>query len=110
MPFTELGFELALDQLTDATNGINKVLIWSGLGTSPAPQDITFDAAVGTSTYGTVNMTSTDLVFSIGAGVVVTRVELYHGTDAIATYTFPTPYSFTNAGTFTLTDLQIRLE
>ena len=109
MAFTELGFELALDLLTDATNGINKVLIYSGLGTSPSPQDITFNAASGNSSGATVTMTATDLVFNIGAGLVVTAVELYHDTTYVAGYTFPTPYSFTNAGTFTLTDLTISL-
>ena len=109
MPFTELGLELTLDLLTDATNGINKVSIFTNI-VELAKQDITFDAASGNESAATVKMTATDLVFNVSAGHIVQAVGLYQGTTVlVATYVFPTPYSFTNAGTFTLTDLTISL-
>ena len=109
MAMTAAGFALALDQLTDATNGINKVSIFSNLAET-AKQTISFAAASGTDNYGTVVMSDAELVFNIGAGEIVQAVGLYHDTTHIATYIFPSQFNFTNAGTFTLTDLTIRLE
>ena len=109
MPFTELGLELTLDLLTDPTNGINKVSIFSNLAET-AKQTINFAAAAGNENAATVVMSDTELVFNITAGEIVQAVGLYQGTTVlVATYVFPTPYSFTNAGTFTLTDLSISI-
>jgi len=108
MPFTELGLELTLDLLTDATNGINKVSIFSNLAET-AKQTINFAAAAGNENVATVVMSDAELVFNITAGEIVQAVGLYHDTTYVANYVFPTPYLFTNAGTFTLTDLTISL-
>ena len=109
MPLLAAGYALALDQLTDATNGINKISIFTNI-VETDKQTLNFSAAAGYDTYGTVNMTATDLVFNILAGHIVQAVGLYKDTTYVGNYVFPSPYSFTNAGTFTLTDLQIRLD
>jgi len=108
MAFIQAGFELALNQLTDDTTGINKVSVFFSDSTETASQTITWAAAAGNSTSASVGA-SVDLVFDVAAGKVLTAAVLYHDTTSVATYVFPTPYSFTNAGTFTLTALTISL-
>ena len=108
MPFTELGYELTLDLLTDATNGINKVSIFTNV-TETAKQTVNWAAASGGETSASVVMSDAELSFSISAGHIVQAVGLYHDTTYIAYFQFSTPFVFTNAGTFYLTDLTINL-
>lgn len=105
---TAAGYALNLDLFTDATNGINKLSVYTDL-TEITAQTVNFSAASGTDTSGTVVMSDASLVFNVEAGHVVEAIGLKNGTTLLATYVFPTPYSFTNAGTFTLTDLTITL-
>jgi len=108
MAFQELGYELTLDLLTDATNGINKVSLFTNV-VEKTKQTINFAAAAGTSAGASVAMSDAEIVFAIDASEVVQAVGLYHDTTYVAYYEFPTPYSYTNAGTFTLTDLTISI-
>ena len=108
MPLIEAGFELALDQLTDGTNGINKCSIYFSDASETATQTITWAAAAGSSIGGSVGA-SVDLVFDVAAGKVVIAVALYHDTTPVGSYVFPTQYNYTTAGTFTLTSLILTL-
>jgi len=84
----------------------------------PTLQAIGWDDAVGAT--GTVSMDDTPVVFNIPAGTVVDGITLNDSigpdmTDIVATQAFvdeygdPTPFTFTNAGTFTLTSVIITL-
>jgi len=107
-----LGMELALDQLTDPTNGINKVSIFTDIFQTDT-QTITWNAAVGVGAEepftGSVSMNATDLIFNITAGATVQAVGLYKDSTYVGYIEFATTYYFANSGTFTLTDVTINL-
>lgn len=89
MPLNEDGFALALDQLTDATNGINKVNLGCFVGTPTltvpgSAQTITFDAAVGAATSGSVDATGT-YTFTVPQTYRVEQIWLYQDTTLVAT-------------------------
>lgn len=114
MPLNQDGFGLALNLLTDATEGINKVaLIYDITGQSDnatASQTIVWGTAIPLPGSGYIEM-STDLVFNCSAGWIVKGVLLYHNTTLVGTGTFGgAQYNFTNAGTFTLTGLRLSLD
>ena len=108
MPLLETGYEFALNLLTDDTVGFNEVsILFDGL-TETDTQTITWAAAAGNISGGSVGA-SVDLVFDITAGKTVIGVVLYHDTTACGTALFGTNYYFTNAGQFTLTSLVLSL-
>ena len=115
MPLNQDGFGLALNLLTDATDGINKVaLIYDITGQSDnatASQTIVWGTQfLYLEVVGYIEM-STDLVFNCSAGWIVKGVLLYHNTTLVGTGTFGgAQYNFTNAGTFTLTGLRLSLD
>lgn len=114
MPLNQDGFGLALNLLTDATEGINKVaLIYDITGQSDnatASQTIVWGTAIPLPGSGYIEM-STDLVFNCSAGWIVKGVLLYHNTTLVGSGTFGgAQYNFTNAGTFTLTGLRLSLD
>ena len=114
MPLNQDGFGLALNLLTDATDGINKVaLIYDITGQSDnvtATQTIVWGTAIPFPGSGYIDM-STDLVFNCSAGWIVKGVFLYHNTTLVGTGNFGgAEYNFTNAGTFTLTGLRLSLD
>ncbi len=82
MGLTATGFELALNELTDATTGINKIAVDLDLDGITASQTITFDAAVGGTGSGTV-VSNVILTFSCPAGAHVERLVLYNGTTIL---------------------------
>lgn len=109
MALIQAGFELALDLITDATNGFNKVSVLFDDSSETASQAITWGTPSGSSIGGSVGAT-VDLVFDVAAGKVVTAIVLYHDTTVVGAYAFPTPFNFTNAGTFTLNSLILSLD
>lgn len=84
MGLNAAGFELALDALTDLTTGINKLAVDLDLDGITASQTITFSAAVGGSSSGSV-VSDSVLTFSIPGGQRVTRLLLYNGTTLLGT-------------------------
>lgn len=82
MPLYEAGFEFALDLLTDATDGINKISIFTDTYET-TKQTITFGAASGSEFSGTVVSSNTPLTFSITAGSTVQAIGLYHDTTLV---------------------------
>ncbi len=78
------GFELALDQLTDATNGINKIKLDLASGTAPAAVSITWDAAVGNTGVGTVEAANVPITISLAGGDYVQGIDLFHDTTIVA--------------------------
>ena len=90
MGLNTAGFALALDQLTDATLGINKIAIDLGTGGVTASQTITFAAAVGSGSNGTVAGNNLPLTFAIPGGDRVEAIELYNGTTNLGYISVPT--------------------
>ena len=109
MPLTEVGYAFALDLLTDPTDGINKVSIFTNLS-EKTKQTVNFSAATSTANGGQVVMSDTELLFDISAGEIVQAVGLYHDTTYVGLYQFPSQFNFTSAGVFTLTGLTITLD
>jgi len=77
------GFEIALDQLTDATDGINKIAIDLDLGGITASQSITFAAAVGGASSGSVAANNLPLTFTIDGGERVSNIIIYNDTTVL---------------------------
>lgn len=78
------GFELALNQLTDATNGINKIGLDLASGTPPATQTIGWNAASGSIGSGTVTTNGTPITFNMDANDYITGIWLYKDTTTVA--------------------------
>jgi len=80
MPLASTGFKLALDTLTDATDGINYVSVFSN-SAETAKKAITFAAATGTEYGGSVVDSNTPITFGPFASTeTIQAVGLYHGT------------------------------
>ena len=115
MPLNQDGFGLALNLLTDATDGINKVALLYDISggasdNATATQTIVWGTAIPLPGSGYIEM-STDLVFNCSATWIVIGVLIYHNTTLVGTGTFGgAQYNFTNAGTFTLTGLRLSLD
>jgi hypothetical protein len=77
------GFALALDQLTDPTNGINKIGLDLASGTPPATQTIGWNTASGSIGSGTVVSNGTAITFNMNAGDYITGIWLYQDTQQV---------------------------
>ena len=107
---TAAGEEYLLDYLGNSTTGYNRIGIYGSVGGAAdaligAVQTITW-----THPTGQLGMNE-DPVFTIAANTVVKGVCLFNATEGItfgtelARYEFEAPYSYTTAGTFTVTGL-----
>lgn len=83
MSLNTAGFALALDQLTDATSGINKIALDYGTGGVSTAQTITFAAAVGSASNGTVAADNLPITFAVTGGDRVEEINLYNGTTLL---------------------------
>ena len=83
MSLNATGFEIALDGLTDATSGINKIAIDLDLGGITASQTITFAASAGGSSSGSVAGNNLPLTFTIDGGERVSSIILYNNTTQV---------------------------
>ena len=83
MSLNTAGFELALNALTDATDGINKIAIDKDLDGITASQTITFDAAVGGLGSGSVEGNNLPITFTIPGGQRVESILLYNDTTVV---------------------------
>jgi len=101
---------LMLDALGHATTGAIRIIIYDDSATQVgATQTIAWAAASG---FGTMSMSSADIVFSVPAGTIVSGMTLYFWTgselgDPAGLFSFEQQYTYTNAGTFTITDVTI---
>ena len=83
MPLDYRGFKLALDLLTDATDGINFIAVASDLNVTDR-QAITFAAATSTDYGGNVVDSNTPLTFGpLQDYETVQAVVFYHGTTQV---------------------------
>jgi len=107
MPLEELGYELALDQLTDATNGINKISIFTDLSEKTS-QAITFAAASGNEFGASVAANNLPLTFAITGGETVQAIGLYHDTTKVG-YIEVTEVTDTNNFNYVVVTLTINI-
>lgn len=107
MPLEELGYELALDQLTDATNGINYISIFTDI-VEVTKQAITFASASGNEFGASVAANNLPLTFSITAGHTVQAIGLYHGITKVG-YIEVTEVTDANAFNYVVDTLTINV-
>ena len=108
MGLNATGFALALDQLTDATDGINKIGLSLSDGTPPATQSLTWDAASGQTGSGTVESANTPITFSMSAGDYIDGIYLYNDTTQVA-YIQITDVTDTNAFDYVVDSVTITM-
>jgi len=100
--------ELMLNTLGNATTGINRISIHSSIASTiiGAEKVIIWAAASG----GSMSMSSADLVFSVPEDTIVASMVLWFndGTSTSAIINvFEQQYTYSNAGTFTITDVTL---
>ena len=83
MPLNTAGFKLALDVLTDATDGINYITVISNIAATNT-KAITFAAATSTEYGGSVLDSSTPTTFGpFGSTETIQAIGLFHGTTQV---------------------------
>lgn len=104
-------FNLMLNALGDSTDGLIRIWIYDDSNTIIGSEE-TIAWATASTIYGTMSMSSADIVFPVPANTIVSGLMLsfYDGTlsDGIA-YSFEQQYTYNNAGTFTVTDVTLQV-
>lgn len=84
MPFTKEGFTLILDRLTDGTDGVNYISVYSDLAEA-TKQAVTFGTPSTTDSGGSVSASNLPLSFSFQDTETVQAVEIKNGTTGLGT-------------------------
>jgi len=82
MGLNAAGFELTLNGMTDATLGINSIKLDHDGYYDSGAKAVTFGAAVGAASSGTIDLSGT-YTFTVTGGNYVFGIELYNDTTKV---------------------------